>query len=189
MRLWLHGYLRRCRLAALAASRREDGVAALEFALVLPGLLVIGLGGFAVTEAISTYRKLTDATVETANVAAQYVSMQASDAQAVMSATSQIMTPFPTTALQEVMSLVSTDILGNATVVWSQGYQGGVALPKSSKVTLPTAMAQPNTTYVLVHTTYLYVPVAGSSVIPSVPLSDQIIMLPRASASIPCSTC
>jgi len=173
----------------LRTFRDDRGVAAIEFALVLPMLLFVGLGGYALTDAASTYRKLTDTTVETANVAAQFTSMQAADADSVMAATAQIMAPYPTTNLKAVLSLVATDASGNATVTWSRPFQGGAALSRGATIKLPASLAQPSTSYVLVTTTYTFVPLTGSGVMGAIPMQDQLVILPRNSAAIPCSDC
>ena len=176
-------FLRRFRPAA-------SGVAAVEFALIVTMLLVGYLGGFAVAQATSTYRKLADTTVELANLTSQFTSMQATDAQGVMAAAAQIMAPFPTGALSEVLTLVATDANSNATVTWSQAYPtASNALTKGASVTLPANLAQPSTTYIMVQTSYSYTPIAGTAFVPTIPMTDQIYILPRQSTTIPCSTC
>ncbi|MHB8286548.1 MAG: TadE/TadG family type IV pilus assembly protein [Caulobacteraceae bacterium] len=179
---------------AVRAGRRllrdRRGVAAVEFALVLPMLLFVGLGGYALTDAASTYRKLTDTTVETANVAAQYTTMQVADTQTVMAATAQIMAPYPTSNLSVVLSVITTDANSKATVLWSEPYPAsGAHLTKNAAFTLPTNLAQPSTSYVLVQTTYLFTPMTGSGLTGTIPMHDDLLILPRQSPSIPCSDC
>jgi Flp pilus assembly protein TadG len=170
------------------------GVAAVEFALVVPMLAFAYLGGFAICEACATYRKLADATVECANVTAQYTTMQSTDALAVMGATAEIMAPYPTANLSMVLSVVTTDgtvsPLGPVvSVQWSEPYQGGVSLPYGPNTALRSPLLATNTTYILVSSAYNFVPYAGLTYVPSVPMSDYIFVLPRQSPSIPCSTC
>jgi Flp pilus assembly protein TadG len=153
-------------------------------------LLAAYLGGFAVAQATSTYRKLTDTTVELANLTSQFTSMQVSDAQGVLAAAAQIMTPYDTTQLSEVLSLVATDANNTPTVTWSQGYPNSATpLTKGASVALPANLAKPNTTYILVQTRFNYNPVVGAAYVSVIPMKEQIIILPRQSTSIPCSTC
>jgi Flp pilus assembly protein TadG len=176
----------RLRLRSFASRWRDDrGVAAVEFAFIAPVLLVLYLGGFELSQAMATYRKVSDTTVELANVAAQYTTMSAADVSSVMNASSQIMAPYATSNLTIVLSEVTTDANNQAKVTWSQPYNGATALTAGSSITLPTGLSSPSTNYILVQTTYLYTPVIGSRFLSPVPMRDQIYMLPRASASIP----
>ncbi|MFI4933056.1 MAG: TadE/TadG family type IV pilus assembly protein [Caulobacterales bacterium] len=174
------------RLSALWARWRADtrGVAAVEFAMVLPILMVIYLVGFETSQAVAAYRKLTDTTVQLGNVTTQYTTMSALDVNNVLNASAQIMSPDSTTNLTIVLSEVTTDVNGNATVTWSKTFQG-TALAVGSAVTPPTGSRTPNTNYILVQTTYTYVPTVGANVIGNFPMNDQIWMLPRQSPAIP----
>jgi Flp pilus assembly protein TadG len=161
------------------------GVSAVEFALILPTFLILYLGGFEISNATATYRKVTDTTVELANVTAQYTTMASSDVTTVMSASAQIMAPYSTSSLKIVLSEITTDANNNATVTWSQSYNGGTPLTVGAAVTLPTGYGSKSTSYILVNTTYSYVPTIGASFVGTIPMSDQLYMLPRQSPSIP----
>jgi Flp pilus assembly protein TadG len=176
----------RARLRGLA--RRwldERGVAAVEFAFTVPVLLIVYLGGFELSQAMATYRKVSDTTVELANVAAQYTTMSQLDVTSVMNASAQIMAPYSTSSLTIVLSEITTDANNQATVTWSRPYNGATALTPGAQITLPAGLSSPSTSYILVQTTYRYTPIAGSQFLGPVPMTDQIYMLPRASSSIP----
>jgi Flp pilus assembly protein TadG len=166
----------------LASDRR--GVAAVEFALVVPAVIIVYLAGFEVMEAATVYRKLTDTTVQIANVTSQYTAMSNTDTGNVMAASSQIMTPYSTGNLTIVLSEVTTNASGVGAVTWSQSYQG-TALATGTTMTMPTGFNTANTSYVLVQTTYAYQPVIGGAFIQPISMTNQIFMLPRSSSSIP----
>jgi Flp pilus assembly protein TadG len=165
-------------------ARDRRGVAAVEFALVVPVVIVVYLAGFEVMEASTVYRKVTDTTVQLANVTSQYTTMSSTDVTNVLDASSQIMTPYPTTSLSIVLSEVTTNNKGVGRVAWSQAYQGA-ALATGKKVTMPTGYQTPNTSYILVETTYAYEPVIGGAFVKPITMTNQIFMLPRSSSSIP----
>lgn len=162
------------------------GVAAIEFALVVPLVIIVYAGGYEIAQAATVNRKLTDTTVQLANVTTQYTSVASADLNNIFAASSQIMAPYPTSTLTIVVSEVKTDASSNGTVAWSQGYPTGTAcLAKNSAVTLPAGFASPNSFYVLVQTTYSYAPTIGSAFVHTIPMTDQIFMVPRQSTSIP----
>lgn len=187
---------------------RDDqrGVAAIEFALVVPVVIVVYVVGFEVAEAGTAYRKLTDTTVQVANVTAQYTSMSCTDINNVLNATAQIMSPYPTGNISIVLSEVSVNSSNVGKVVWSEEYQG-TRLAVNSTVAMPTGYQNHNVTsacpppagqssvvttcYILVQTNYAYQPTIGSAFVGSgkmvgpITMQDQIFMLPRASAQIP----
>lgn len=170
-------------LRRLGADAR--GVAAIEFALVAPILIVLYAGGFEIAQASTVYRKLTDTTVQLANVTSQYTTMSSTDVSNVLNASSQIMSPYSTGPLTVVLSEVETDSSGTTgTVQWSEPFQT-TALSTSTKISMPSGFQQPNSYYILAQTTYQYTPVIGSAFISPIAMSSQIFMLPRASSSIP----
>ncbi len=164
--------------------RDRRGVAAIEFAMIMPLLLALYLGGYETAQAMATYRKMAATTVELANITAQYTTMSSSDMTSVMNASAQIMAPYSTTNLSIVMSEITTDANSHATVTWSNAYNGGAALTPGAAFTLPSGLVAASTSYVLVRTVYSYVPTVGSAFVHTIPMTDQIYMLPRQSSSI-----
>jgi Flp pilus assembly protein TadG len=162
----------------------NEGVAAIEFALVVPIVMIVYLVGFEVAEAATVYRKLTDTTVQLANTTAQYTAMGTTDISNVLAASSQIMSPYPTTNLAIVLSQVKTNSSGVGAVCWSQTLNG-TALASNATVTMPAGFQTASTDYILVQTTYTYTPIIGGALIGNIAMTDQIFMLPRASTSIP----
>jgi hypothetical protein len=67
-------------------------------------------------------------------------------------------------------------------VYWSKAYNGAAAL---TSVSIPAGIASPNTNYILVQTSYSWTPPLAFGSFGTVPMTDQIYMLPRQSASIP----
>jgi Flp pilus assembly protein TadG len=177
--------MKRMTLSALRRWRSDErGVAAVEFALIVPILIVVYLFGFAVAEASSVYRKMSDTTVELANVTSQYTTMSANDVSNVMNASAQIMTPYKTSNLTIVLSEVTNDASGNATVTWSKTYNG-TALATGAAVTAPAGFKTPGASYILVQTSYAYTPTLGTGFLGSMTMTDQIFQAPRQSNTIP----
>ncbi len=174
---------------ALADNR---GAAAVEFGLILPVLLLLYAVGFEVCEAATVKRKLTDTTVQLANLTSQYTKVSKADISTIMNASSETMTPFSNNALSVVVSEVTVNGAGKASVLWSEAYQDGVAFQGTPLTTAPNAPASfqlPNSTYIVVQSSYAYTPVIAGNYMAPMTLSAQSFMLPRDAGSIPCSDC
>ncbi|MGJ3648771.1 TadE/TadG family type IV pilus assembly protein [Sphingomonas sp. GlSt437] len=163
--------------------RDERGIALVEFALSVPLLLLMFIGSYQLTDAISAYRKVTTATRAIADLSSQYTTVSNSDLDNILAASQQIMAPYKYANANLVIVQVTIDGSGNSTVCWSRGLN---ATPptKGTAFTIPSAM-KVNGTYLLVaQTTYTYTPVAATSLIGTIPMKDQIILSPRLSAAV-----
>ncbi|HEY2708044.1 MAG TPA: TadE/TadG family type IV pilus assembly protein [Caulobacteraceae bacterium] len=169
--------------------RDTRGVAALEFALLVPVVIIIYAGGFEIAQAATVYRKLTDTTVQLANVTTQYTTVTKADITTVSSASSEIMAPYPTGSLTVTVSGVVTDASNKATVQWSEKYPSGTPLAVNSNVAMPTGFSTASSFYILVQSTYTFTPTIGSAFVSSIPMTNQIFMVPRQSSAIPCTNC
>lgn len=168
----------------LAGDRR--GVAAVEFALVVPVVIIVYMAGFEVMEASTVYRKLTDTTVQLANVTAQYTSLTQDDADNVLGASAQIMTPYPTANLTITLSEVTVNSGGAGQTTWScQWPSAGSCQTQGGTVSMPAGFQTPGNSYILVQTAYEYEPVIGGAFIKPIKMTNQIFMLPRSSPTIP----
>lgn len=97
-------------------ARAEGGLSAVEFALLLPVMLIFYLGGVQVSMAVSTYR-LVDLTANTVtNLVAQYTTISASAQMPdILAAATQVMYPAKandpsvSTNIKVVVSLIAID--------------------------------------------------------------------------------
>ena len=82
-----------------------------------------------------------------------------------------------------VVSQVTIDALGNATVSWSQGLNA-TANTTGAWFYVPVAYKQNGTTIIVADVTYKYTPVIVSSLLGSITMKEQITMFPRKSTTI-----
>lgn len=104
--------------------RRDDGVAAVEFALVLPVMVTLYFGLSDLTPAIVIDRKLTILSRSLADLAARVSSLSCSDVGQIFDAASAIMRPHDPTTVQMVLTSVLVTVNGSTytgKVDWSYG--------------------------------------------------------------------
>jgi Flp pilus assembly protein TadG len=142
-----------------AAGLMEDcrGIAATEFALILPVMLVLFFGTVEFSAGVAVDRKVTLMARTLADLTSQTLSVANSDLTNFFNASNAIMTPYSGTPTQATVSELYVDPSTlQARVEWSQG-----AVPRAIKspVTIPTALAVGGTYLIFSEVTYVYVPV------------------------------
>ncbi|MGH6788931.1 MAG: TadE/TadG family type IV pilus assembly protein [Pseudolabrys sp.] len=166
-------------IRTLAGDRR--GVSAVEFALILPLMVSLYLGGVEISQGISADRKVTLTAGALANLTAQATTISSTDMTNIMNATADVMYPYSNSNLKAVISCMKIDNTGKATVSWSETLNG-TARSIGSVVTLPSALAVANTTLVLSEVSYDYKPTIGYNITGTLTLADKMYMSPRITA-------
>jgi Flp pilus assembly protein TadG len=163
--------------------RDQDGMSAVEFAMVLPLLLTLYLGAVEISQAVGVDRKVTLTSRTVADLASQSSSLASSDMQNILNAFAAVIAPYDPSQLKVTVSEVNIDNNGNATVRWSCTL-GGAAHAVGSAVTLPSSLNVASTSLIWGEAAYIYKPVIGYVVTGTLNLSDQIYMRPRLSNSV-----
>jgi Flp pilus assembly protein TadG len=164
--------------------RSTRGVAAIEFAMIMPVMAVMFLASFDGGRAISIYMKVRDATYTVNAITNQYQIIHDADMQAILGATTAVLAPYSSSPVGVTVSQIAIDNSGNATISWSNT-QGGTARAVGSTVTVPTALKVKNSYLVFGEVSYTYTPMFGyfgSNT--TINLSDNLYAMPRSSASI-----
>lgn len=161
----------------------EHGVAAVEFALLLPLMITLYLGAVEISQAISADRKVTLTSRTVADLVSQVSSINSAGLTDVLNASTAVMAPFPTTPLKMTVTSVTIDANSNATVAWSCT-RGGSVHAVGSAVTLPTSLKIANTTLIWSEASYTYTPVIGYVITGPLTLTDQLYMAPRISNAV-----
>jgi len=122
--------------------KNKDGVAAVEFALILPALVAMTLGVTEVSSALECRQRVTAVAAQGADLVAQYTTINTSQMNDVLGAMGEILYPFPSTSTTShiVISSVASDGNGGGKVVWSKGSSGATLRSVNSAVTLPSGL-------------------------------------------------
>lgn len=161
----------------------STGMAAVEFAMAAPFLILLFLGTFQLMDAVGTKRKIVIATRAIADLTTQYTSISSSEATSLLSSATQIMMPYDASPGTYTVSQIYVDAAGKATISWSKA-RNGTARAAGSTVTVPSGIAQKDSYVILAESTYPYTPPLGKGLLPSITLTDAIYMYPRRSNSV-----
>jgi Flp pilus assembly protein TadG len=165
--------------------RCKDGLAAVEFAFILPIMVLMYFGSVAVTMGVMTDRKLTLMARSLGDIVAQDTNLTATEATDVFNAGRAVMAPYDSslTVLSMRVSSVKMSSDGlKACVRWSRSPNPSFARAAGADVTtlIPADLRIANTYLVWPEVEYKYTPVVGSAITNgTLTLTDQLFMRPR----------
>ena len=160
--------------------RDKRGVSAVEFALLLPVMLTLYLGGIEVTQAITIKRKTTIVTRTLGDFVAQSSTISNTQMTNIMNATKAVVSPYAQSKLKIVVTSIGIDAGGNATVVWSDATANATAHTAGTTVVLPDGLsAYTNTTVIWTEANYTYTPPVGYLITGNMVMKDHMYMRPR----------
>ncbi len=162
-------------------------VAAIEFSIVLPVLMLIFLGTFDAGRAIAIYMKVRSATFTIDAITNQYTTVQDSDLQSITGAAAVILAPYSSTPAVVTVTQVKISSANNGTVSWSYSL-GGSARSKGSAVTTPGTLGTCSSYpcyLILGEVSYTYAPMFGFlTTAVNFTLSDNLFTTPRSSKCV-----
>jgi Flp pilus assembly protein TadG len=170
--------------------RETRGVAAIEFALLVPILTVVLAAVVDFGQAFAASRKVNQISYRIADVISQSDEWRSSDVSNILTGAKSIILPFDMSNLEIVLTIVDVDKSGKETVEWSRAdgttaYTAG----KASPVTIPAAIKENEVQFVAVEVTYslstpfakLLKPVTGRD---SYSFDESYILYPRVGETI-----
>jgi Flp pilus assembly protein TadG len=166
----------------------KRGVSAVEFAMLLPLMITLYIGGVEVSSAIAVDRKVTLVARTLGDLVAQSTSVNATDMTNILNAATSVVQPYSPSLIQVTVSRVDVDANSIAKVVWSKT-KNGSARGANSVVTLPAALNTANTSLIWAESQYAYTPTIGYVITGTMTLRDQIYMRPRLSDTVACNAC
>jgi Flp pilus assembly protein TadG len=177
-------YVSRVFGAVASFKTSSRGVAAVEFALIAPVMLLLLLGTYELAQAIAAKRKAVLTATTVANIVTQYTSISASQTMPdILNASTVVLTPFSAANAVVIVSQIQINAQGKATISWSQALNG-TARTVGQVVTVPAALDVPNTYLVFGETTYAYSPDIDFLSLGTQSLYSSVYMFPRSASSI-----
>jgi Flp pilus assembly protein TadG len=164
----------------------QDGVSAVEFAILLPLMLTLYLGGVEISQAVSADRKTTLVAHTVGDLTAQSVDVTSTgDVPNFFNAGAKVAYPFSASILKMTVSSVCIDSTGTkATIGWSQANANGTTRSGTVTGAIPTALMIPNTSLIWGEASYAFKPTIGWTITGTLNLKDQFFLRPRLSCSV-----
>jgi Flp pilus assembly protein TadG len=173
-------------------------VAAVEFAMIMPVLLLMFLGSFDAGNAIIVYTKVRAATYALAAITNQYgdgtnpnyLPISTTIMTAITGATSAILAPYSSSGTTVVISQIKATSATAAVVSWSYAVNGTALTQGGPYTGLPTnfAVNTCNGTYpcyaIFAKVSYSFTPVFGAFLTGPITLSDSLYTTPRVSTCV-----
>jgi len=182
----------RCISGMVRRARSESGIAAVEFSLILPVLVLLWIGGVEVTEALSVDRRINNLSSSIGDLVARSKVVTYSDVTSILAIGPKAMYPScdiagkPTCASQGLamrITAVDMDASGTGTVAWSRasGVTAYTAAADNSKMNtlVPSTLRVPNTQVIMSEVYYNYRPAVGYVITGTKALSDRMYFVPR----------
>ena len=133
----------------------RDGMAAVEFALILPVMLALVFGSIEVTNAVICRADVSNAASAGSDLIAQETAVGTTDMNNAFSAIDALIFPYALSNLRVVITSVIDDGHGGGKVDWSQA-NSGQARAKGTPVTVPTGLISTGGSVIMAEVTYSY---------------------------------
>jgi Flp pilus assembly protein TadG len=163
--------------------RGNDGVSAVEFALVLPFMVFLYVGGAEYGNAVAIDYKTTIAAHAVADLATQYKNIDNPTMTTILGASSALIAPYSSSNIVVTVSEVTIDNNGRATITWSDSLHG-TARTVGQTVTLQSTIDIPNTSLIWGEVTYSYTPQIGENLTGTIAIYENSFLYPRLQSKI-----
>ena len=154
--------------------RNREGVALVEFAMMLPVMLVAYLGMVEVVQLVMINRKVTQLTSALSDLTARVQSVSSADIENIFNAAQTILMPYDNSKASMVIANVVIDSAGVAKICWSN-QRNGTAPARGTTVVLPDSVRIPGTSVIMARASYAYTPAIGYVLTGSFTLGDHPI--------------
>jgi Flp pilus assembly protein TadG len=134
-------------------ARDTKGLAALEFALLLPMMVFLLFGSIDLIDVMSVNARAQNVAASLADVVARDDAVSNAEITGLWSAMDTLMYPSNTATMRIRISSISIVNASTARVVWSEGH-GMAARTANSTITLPPAMMNPGTSVIVAESSY-----------------------------------
>lgn len=172
-----------------SVKRECRGTFAIEFAFILPLMLILYVGAVEVSNTVTAWRRTDQVAYTVADLVAQARSLSASQIDNITAAASSILAPYSTDNLTIVLTSVVADKDNRPKVAWSCTNGHGSGRAKGSAVTLPVGLTEAGSSVIMAEVVYNYTPLVKTKSLfglkfDNIPMSRTFYSRPRRSATV-----
>ncbi|MEM7774760.1 MAG: TadE/TadG family type IV pilus assembly protein [Pseudomonadota bacterium] len=167
-----------------------DGVAAIEFAMVAPIVLVLFLGTLEISQALMADRRVTQIASSSADLVAQTDALDTTEMDGIMLIVDQIIRPYDPAFMKITVLNVAANPnnADDVRVCWAYHHNGGTntTVTAGSPYTLPSGFLEPGDSVVIAEVEYDYQPLVVSDLFVStlLKLEESFFLKPRRSTAV-----
>lgn len=157
------------------------GMAASEFALLLPLMLTFVIGTVEIGSALILDRKITSATQTAGDLVAQAETVTLADVNDIFLATEVILEPYDSAAAGSALYSVVMAADSSLSIDWSETHG---ASPPTPTTAIPAGLLQPGDSIIVAETNYQYQPIFAGLLFSPFNISDKAYLRPRRSSTV-----
>ena len=192
------------RLSLIASIRRLDqvtrrfrddrrGLAAVEFALIVPLMLMMVFGTIEITNGIAVKRKIDLVSRTLSDLTSRASTLSSTDVTSFFTVGSAIMQPYGSSLAATISEVYIDPITAAGSIIWSQASGGGILHAAGSPVSVPSGLISKdaqgkvvaNQYLIYAEASYLYVPAVGYVMNKAgITLAESTFTRPRQSSSV-----
>ena len=168
------------RLSPRALLAQEGGIAAVEFALILPILLVLWIGGVEVTGALSVDRRVNNLAASIGDLVARTETLTFAEVDDIFAIAGSAMFPYDGDEASMRLTAVWIDQNRVPRVTWSRAKGSDAAHAVGAEMNdVPPSLRQPDSQVIMSEVSFQYRPAIGYVVTGDVDLEDRTFFVPR----------
>ena len=172
----------------------QGGMGAVEFALLVPMLIVVYLASFELTMGLSVNKKVSSAASTVADLVTRQKNVDKASLTAMGDVAQAIFVPYGTTGLSLKITGIKIDATSKPTVAWSWANNGVAPYAAGNAIGVPSSMVLPDTFLVhtelsVPHELLMYLPNFSGSEIKYITLGKDFYFRQRIGDGIACADC
>jgi Flp pilus assembly protein TadG len=156
----------------------EQGISAVEFALIAPLLIILYLGAIEVSLLMEVDRRVTQTSASLGDLTARLSTVTDSDMAEMFAAAKVLMEPYDASTAQMRITSIVDNGNGIPKVAWSDAYNMS-AYTKGTTITMPAGIMPDSGSIIMAEVSYEYVSDFGYVVSTSKNISDKFYLRPR----------